>query len=142
MIEVHETIGMLFRYGPTSEAIARSRNFWELHRKYAAWMPKSISLKLDPFETAINEIGVKTHLVEAWGSEQPEQRSNALSESYAVFANVMSLGEISGISPERKREIAVENVKEEIRNILGINELFEIRNFIVKRSIAYVETRT
>ncbi|MEO6145710.1 MAG: hypothetical protein ABIT70_01410 [Sulfuriferula sp.] len=137
MAEVHETVGTLFREGPTEEAMACAQRLFALKREYAAWIPKSISLKLDPFEDALHKIGVKTHLVAALGSDQHEARSKAIDESYALFVNVLSLEKMKATDPNHKKEIAIENVKEEVRGILGINELFEIRNFIIQRSAQF-----
>lgn len=140
--EVHETIGVLFHEGPTEKAMECAYKLFALKRKYAAWIPKSVALKLEPFENAINEIGVKTHLVSALGAESGEARSNALDESYNVFANVMGMEKLKEDAPDHKEELAVENVKERVREILGINELFEIRNFIIKRAALFARNLT
>lgn len=142
MSEVHETIGILFRQGPTEKAMECAHKLFALKREYAAWIPKSVALELEPFENAINEIGVKTHLVNALRGESGESRSKALDESYNVFANVMGLKKLKEDAPEHKEELAVENVMERVRGVLGINELVEIRNFIIKRSAQFAREFT
>lgn len=142
MSEVHETIGVLFREGPTEKAMECAGKLFSLKREYAAWIPKSVALKLEPFENAINEIGVKTHLVSVLKSDSDNARSKAIDESYNVFVNVMGMEKLKEGTPEHKEELAVENVKESVRGILGINELFEIRNFIIKRSAEYARKNT
>ena len=139
MAEVHETIGTLFREGPTKQAMDCAGKLFGLKRNYAAWIPKSISLKLEPFENALHKIGALTHLVGALGRGDAEERSKAIDESYNLFTGVMGLGKLKETAPDQKKEIAIENVKEEVRSILGINELFEIRNFIIKRSSEFVK---
>jgi len=140
--EVHDTIGILFREGPTEKAMECAHKLFALKREYAAWIPKSVALELEPFEKAINEIGVKTHLVNALRVDRDEVRSKAIDESYNVFANVMGMGKLNEEAPDHKEELAVENVKESVREILGINELFEIRNFIIKRSAQFARGLT
>ncbi|SEA77704.1 hypothetical protein SAMN05660420_03149 [Desulfuromusa kysingii] len=140
--EVHETVGVLFREGPTEKAMECAYKLFALKREYAAWIPKSVALELEPFENAINEIGVKTHLVNALRGTRDEARSKALDESYNVFANVMGMEKLKEEAPDHKEELAVENVKESVREILGINELFEIRNFIIKRSADFARRIT
>jgi hypothetical protein len=54
----------------------------------------------------------------------------------------MGLDRIKESDAELKKEIAVENVKEEVRSILGINELFEIRSFIIGRSVEFTRRCT
>ena len=138
MSEVHETIGVLFSEGPTEKTMGCAQKLFALKREYAAWIPKPVSLELEPFENAINEIGVNTKLVSALGEERGEARNKAIDESYNVFANVMGMERSYKNGPIHKEEIAVENIKESVRGILGINELFEIRNFILKRSAQFV----
>lgn len=103
---------------------------------------KNVALKLEPFEDALDTIGIDTHLVNALGADEPDARSQAIDRSYALFMNVMKLGKLKDTDPDHKEELAVENVKEEVRAILGINELTEIRNFIIQRSVAYARKAT
>ncbi len=142
MSEVHETVGTLFREGPTEKATECAHRLFALKRKYAAWIPKAVALKLEPFEDALNKIGVETHLVNALDADEREARSLAIDRSYALFMNLMNLGKLKDTDPDHKEELAVENVKEEVRAILGINELTEIRNFIIQRSVAYARKAT
>lgn len=137
MREVHETVGTLFREGPTGEAMGCAQKLFGLKREFSAWVPKSMALKLEPFENAVHQIGVQTHLVSALRGENREARSRAIDESYALFSNIFDLGKMKDTDPEHKQEIALENVKEQVRAILGINELVEIRNFIIQRSADY-----
>lgn len=142
MSEVHETMAILFREGPTEEAMGCAHKLFALKRKFAAWVPKSVALQLEPFEKAINEIGAKTYLVHALQDPKDLKRSKALDESYNIFANVMGIDKLNEDAPDQKEELAVENVKERIRGILGINELFEIRSFIIQRSAEFARKQT
>lgn len=142
MSEVDETIGILFREGPTEEATNCAGRLFSLRRKYAAWIPRSVALELDPFEEAIMKIGAKTHLVEALRGEERAARDKAIDESYNVFTNVLGLKKMNEEAPDHREEIAVENVKERVRGILGINELFEIRSFIIHRSAEFIRKST
>jgi hypothetical protein len=113
-----------------------------LKREYAAWIPKSVALKLEPFENAIHKIGVASHLIEQLRGDRDETRTTALNDAYQLFSDVMGLDRIKESDAELKEEIAVENVKEEVRSILGINELFEIRSFIIGRSVEFTRRCT
>ncbi|WP_043764888.1 hypothetical protein [Algiphilus aromaticivorans] len=137
MKEVHETIGTLFREGPTDKGMHCAQKLFELKRDYAAWVTKAMALKLEPFENAIHQIGVQTHLVNALRGEDQQARSKAIDESYALFRNILGLGKMKETDPDHKQELAIENVKEQVRAILGINELVDIRTFIIQRSAAY-----
>lgn len=137
MSEVHETVGTLFREGPTTKAMDCAQKLFSLKRDYAAWIQRSIAIQLEAFEDALHKVGVKTHLVNQLRGEDQEARSKAIDESYALFSNILGLSKMKETDPDQKQEIAAENVKEQIRSILGINELFEIRNFIIRRSVAF-----
>lgn len=137
MREVHETVGTLFREGPTTRAMDCAQKLFSLKRDYAAWMPKAVALKLDPFEDALHKLGVEYHLVHELGSDDRETRSRAIETSYSLFRNLLGLSPVNESDPEQKKEMAAENVKEEVRAILGINELVEIRTFIIQRSAAF-----
>lgn len=137
MKEVHETVSTLFREGPTEKAMQCAQKLFDLKRDYAAWITKSMALKLEPFENAVHRIGVQTHLVNVLRGDDQGARSRAIDESYALFSNILGLEKMKETDPDHKQELAIENVKELVRAILGINELFEIRNFIIQRSAAY-----
>ncbi|MEX2488128.1 MAG: hypothetical protein WD356_01215 [Pseudomonadales bacterium] len=136
MQEVHETVRLLLQEGPTEEAMKAARKLFGIKRDYAAWTPKSVALELEPFEDAVNRIGALTHLANI--SSKDESVQQALDESYAIFAEVLGLERLRETDPEQRKELANENVKEKVRGILGINELFEIRKFIIERSARFV----
>lgn len=141
MAEVHETIALLFREGPTKEAMECAKKLYSLRQKFAAWVPKSISLKLDPFENAIRQIGAKPLINALRNGDDEDARIKAIDEQFNLFANVLGMEKLSDNAPDQKEEIAVENVKEQIREILGITDLLEIRSFIIKRSADFARSR-
>lgn len=140
MSEVDQTIGILFREGPTPHATDCAARLFSLKRKYSAWIPKSVSLKLEPFENALNKIGNNAHLMDALrDKENSKARNEAVDEAFEVFSNVLGMDKLKDDSQDHKQELAVENVKEQVRGILGINELFEIRSFIIERSVRFTK---
>lgn len=141
MREVHETVGTLFREGPTTKALDCAHRLFELKREYAAWLPKSLALKLEPFENALNRLGAHYHLVKELGSDDRETRANAIKDSYSLFRQLLDLEAVGGSDPDQTKDIAAENVKEEVRSILGINQLIEIRTFIIQRSAEFARSQ-
>lgn len=142
MREVHQTVSLLFREGPTHEAMDYAGKLFSLKREYAAWIPKPVALKLEPFENALHQLGTKHHLARQLGSDDRETRSKAIEESYSLFSALLGLQRMNESDPEQKKELAAENVKEEVRAILGINELVEIRTFIIERSATFARKYT
>ena len=141
MAELHEVIGALFREGTSPKASDKAMSLANIRREFAAWITKSISLKLEPFENAIWEIGTDSHLVRSLGSSDHESRSRAIERSHAKLMNVIGL-KGSETHPEHDPAIAAENVKEQVRSILGIDELTRVREFIIRRSIAFIDSNS
>ena len=142
MSEVHDTVSILFREGPTVTAMECARKLHDLKREYAAWIPKPVALQLEPFEDALHKLGVKQQLGNALERDQREDRLTALREANAIFCNILGLDKMRGTDPDQKPEIAIENIKEAIRQILGVDQIVEVRNFIVSRSVKYVRDNT
>jgi hypothetical protein len=140
MEEVHSTITTFFRDGPTAKALNHAANFLEIRRRYSAWLPKEISLGLEPFEKAVGQIGASHHLVEALSAQQQDNagRRQALDEMYATFKQVMQL-KGSELLPEHK-EVAIEEVKEKVRSIVGIDELTEMRKRLMAEALSFLKT--
>ena len=141
MAEVHETVDTLFKEGPSKTALNHSAALFTIGREYSAWIPKKIALQLEPFENAIHRIGTTSGLVEDLPNSSKD-KPKAISESYAELKKVLELDDIETGDPDKKNLIAKENIKEKIRSILGINELTEIRLFIIKKSIDFINKNT
>lgn len=137
MKEVHETVVTLFREGPTEKAFKHVARFVELQRQYAAWIPKDVALALEPFENALNKISALSHLVEALRGTGDQDRSKAITEMYSVFREVMHIDKPENIKVNS--EIAVEEVKERIRSILGIDQLTKMRRKLVQQALESLE---
>ena len=132
--EVHSTVETLFREGPTDKALKHVWNFAELRRHYAAWLPRDVVEGLDPFEKAVNRIGALSYLVDALRGTADLGRQPAIAEMYDVFREVL---EIPGDTPaERRPHVAIEAVKEQVRAILGIEHLTNLRRRLVQQALA------
>lgn len=138
MAEVHETIGYLFREGPSTNATNRAFELVKIRREFAAWIPRDVSLELEPFENAILKIGTDTHLVNSLQGSDPAARTAAIDRSYAMLMNVIGLKRGEG-DPPHDPKIAGENVKDRVRNILGIDHLTKVRDFIIRKSADFIQ---
>ena len=136
MAELHEVIGTLFREGSTERTSSTSLVL--IRRDFAAWIPESIALKLDPFEKVIHEMGADSHLIRSLGGSDPEARSKAIERSHAKLINVFGFPGAES-HPSHDPSIAAESVKENIRSVLGIQELTRVREFIIRRSAAFMD---
>ncbi|UAB70119.1 hypothetical protein INR79_16720 [Vibrio sp. SCSIO 43132] len=132
LAEVHQLVITLTREGPTREALEHAGNLYTLRIEYTAWITPQIEEKLMPFEKAVRNIGANSGLVEALsGSEnRDETRSKAIEQMFDEFSNLMNIGE-----PNIKNaESTVVEVKKRVREILQINQLIDVREFLVSNA--------
>jgi hypothetical protein len=132
--EVHATVNTLFREGPTAEAMKHVISFADLRRQYAAWLPADIARQLQPFEKTVTEIGTLSTLVKALEGSDDPKRSEAIEQMYDAFREVMDIPRDSLAA--RKPEVAAEAVKEKIRQILGIEQLTQLRRRLISQALA------
>ena len=91
MAEVHRALETLFQEGTTKKVADHAISLAIIHRDYAAWIPKSVALNLQPFEKAILDIASKDNLIEAWrgAKERSEERSRLIDQMFNTFPDVM-----------------------------------------------------
>ncbi|MPX95057.1 MULTISPECIES: hypothetical protein [unclassified Salinivibrio] len=132
LAEVHQTVVTLTREGPTKEALDHAGKLYTLRIEYTAWITPEIDEKLMPFEKAVRRIGAKSGLVDALsGAEgRDETRTKALEEMYDVFTHLMGIGEVK----VKDEDATVVEVKNRVREILQVNELVLIREYLTKRA--------
>lgn len=130
--EVHQTVVTLTKEGPTKVALEHAGNLYTLRIEYTAWITPEMDEKLMPFEKAIRNIGAKLGLVDALsGAEgRDEARTKALEEMYDVFSNLMGIGEVK----VKDEDATVVEVKNRVREILQVNELVSIREYLINRA--------
>lgn len=135
MSHVHDVLDMLYREGPTEKAREDAKVFFNIRRRFEAWIPKTVTLNLEPFEKTLLALGVVART-----AESPEygenRRFEAGEEAHELYTTVLNLKELDKDDPERTKTI--ENVKEQLRVILGIDELMEIRSFIIQKSAEFI----
>jgi len=137
MEEVHLTVSTFFRDGPTNKAMDHAATFDEIRRRYSAWIPKETALQLEPFENAVRKIGALHHLVEELVRQDTKGRNSAITEMYETFKQVMQL---KGVEPTAdSEEVAIEEVKQRVRSVLGIDELTQMRKLLMREALAFLK---
>ncbi|WP_323942251.1 hypothetical protein [Aeromonas caviae] len=132
LAEVHKTVVTLTREGPTKEALEHAGNLYTLRIEYTAWITPEMDEKLIPFEKAVRNIGAKSGLVYALSGAKggDETRTKALEEMFDVFSNLMGIGEVK----IKDENATVVEVKNRVREILQVNELVLIREYLINRA--------
>ena len=133
LAEVHQCVVTLTREGPTREALNHAGNLYTIRVEYTAWITPEIEEKLMPFESAVRQIGAKAGLVSALDRSEKadsEVRLKAIQEMYDIFSSVMDL------EPEVliDAEATVKEVKIRVRDILGVDKLVQIREFLINEA--------
>ena len=121
----------LFRDGPTYKALDFGRELVNIRQRHASWLTKEIEAKLKPFEEALIEIGAKEGLIDRLPAG--EQRTAAVEKVYKTFGLIL---EFERYENEREESIAISNIIEYIRGILGITILTELRQKVSKTALA------
>ncbi len=112
----------MYRDGASKNCINIGRELVNIRQKHSAWLTKKIESELRPIEAALIEIGAKEHLLDYQGVG--DERSKTVERVYSLFGLI--LGHEKKENDEGSK-IAIEEVVEIIREILGINALTELR---------------
>ncbi|MGC2518357.1 MAG: hypothetical protein WA373_04540 [Burkholderiales bacterium] len=136
MQEVDKTVDTLYRRGPTEQAMAHANTLYSLRRDYAAWLTKDISEALEPFEKIVRMIGSLT-LTAGGLPDGHEFKTGAMGRTWDLLQKVLI--------PHRENpapgdaNATNEAVKEQIRSILGIEQLTKIRTKLIDRALLALE---
>jgi hypothetical protein len=128
--ETFNTLRTLFREGPTEQARPHASRLYEIRQKWAVWLTPTIDAKLEAFESVVRKIGAQTHFVNV-DVAHPD-RARTIREVMSLFKEVM--GKHLSESPPDS-EHAISAVLQELRAILGIDELTRLRQTFVARSL-------
>lgn len=135
MSEVHETSDTLWTEGPTEKALSHASAFKKLRKEYAAWVTEDITQQLQDFENALFKLGVRSKLSLTTG--RPEARMRANEEAEKLWDEL--LGSVIDQQKKPNENVALESIKTKIRNILGIQELTELRGALIKKAIENIK---
>lgn len=138
MKEVHTTVFTLFQEGPTEQALDHANAFHRLREEYAAWLTDDINENLFPFEQALRVLGANQMFVTTTSGhgQYAEQRSESITKVFEDFKRILTIDKDQEPDPT----IATEVVKKKVRDILGIEELVQLRNLLLSEAIAIVAT--
>jgi len=129
--EVDSVIRTLFREGPTKDALGHAANLASIRREFSAWITDSINEQLEPFEQELRNLGAATGFVVSTQDEPDydRQRRERVEIAWEKFNKILT---IKGEAPDET--VAVETVKSKIRQILGIDELVELRQRFIQNA--------
>jgi hypothetical protein len=140
MSEINSVFRTLFREGETPEALAHTGTLFTLRETYSLWLTESMSDNLDKFEGALRKLGAQAHFVgQTLGVEQyAEQRSIRIQQNSELLKEILGIDTDAEIHEDH----AVESMRKKLRGILGIEELTDLRKYLVKEASSVVQGGT
>jgi hypothetical protein len=112
----------LLRDGPSANAMTIGRELVNIRQKHAAWLTKEIEAKLKPFEQTLIRMGAKDGLI--YNLPMGEKRNKMIEEVYKSFGLILGHEKPTN---EEEEGLAIDEIIEKIRVILGISILTEMR---------------
>jgi hypothetical protein len=129
--EVNKTADLLWREGPTEEALDVASNLREIRRKYALWVTKDIVDNLDSFEKALRTIAAKS--MELRDLDVGKKRSEVVKEIHDLTGAILGMPMTD--DKEANKEIAHAAIISWLQEVLGITNLTKLRRKIIEEAI-------
>ena len=128
--QMSEDLDKLFAEGPTPEALSVADKLRKIRSEFRTWLTKDIVDKILPYEKALREIGASARLEEHL--PVGEKRTSVIDKMFDVFSDVTGIKkEENGIN----KDIAPEIIINHLQTVLGIQELTELRQKVIKEAI-------
>jgi hypothetical protein len=130
--EMYDALMTLTREGPRQSALTHGDNLIKIRRKWTVWLTPAIDESLWRFEKALRTIGAT-----AWMLEQAPGSTAGFGEMYSTFAKIIGLEKWEGES--LTDELTVAAVINQLRRVLGTEELSRLRSELVTRALRNIE---
>jgi len=127
---VNAALDTLFRRGPHVQVLENANALMDTRKDWTIWLTPEVESQLVRFEGALRKIGANALLL---GQLDGEDRAEAIKEAFGTFAAVMGWHQWRGEAVTE--ELASERVIEGLRNVLGIDNLTQLRAELVKRAV-------
>jgi hypothetical protein len=106
----------------TKGALVFASDLVKLRIEHTAWLTSEIEAKLIPLETALRMMGAKEILLESL--RVGERRNRVVDEIYKAFGVIVG---IDKPATDEERGMAVAQIVDHVRDVLGTKELTELR---------------
>ncbi|RYG94217.1 MAG: hypothetical protein EON58_16730 [Alphaproteobacteria bacterium] len=129
---VYQTLSMLFKEGPTSEALGEGWKLTEIRRKYAAWLSESMEDKLVLFENALKEMGAAGVILDMRDADI--DRGPHIKNKFLRYAEIMGSSFSTYQGEDFSRDLTVNHIVGHLRSLLGVEPLTRLRQRILEMS--------
>jgi hypothetical protein len=136
MAKVRETVDTLIRNHANIDAVHRANELYQIRRNHSTWVTEAMSARLSQFEDAIRKMGAQAEFISnVTGNPQyAEQRAAAIKFVYAEFERIVP----HLFSKLAEDGIGSETIEERVREMLGVNQLVDMRTALIRRAHKHV----
>jgi hypothetical protein len=136
MAELQRTLDRLVAEGPTPKVKENAFNLFTIRQKYSAWITEVVSKSLESFEGTLRDVGEKAREIDR-APDGSQQLTQTLKEADEIWMGLLS--PLFNMNIPKDGKIAnVESIKAKLREILGIEKLMQIRQWIIDQAIKSV----
>ena len=134
MAEAKSALSTLLRDGPSESVLKHGWKLREIKSNYDIWLSSELEQSLEPFESALVEIGANAHYLDMIreSRNREEAKSRVIEVMYNRFAELMGFKEWEG--KELTDQLALVSIVRVLRKILGTEELISLRSSILKKA--------
>jgi len=136
--KMQDTLGILFRDGPTEKALILSSDLANIRLSFRTWLTNDIQDKILPFETALSKIGINHTVLR--DLHVREERTKVVEEMYNIFADVLALPRSEGRG-NNVEEVAARRIMDHLQDILGVKQLVRLRIKLVDEAVKTLEKK-
>jgi hypothetical protein len=133
--ELHATLRILIREYATALALTQANKLVAIRIKHSVWLTADIESKLEPIDLALRKMGATAWL--QGNNPSAAVASGRLEEMHDLFADVVGLQKEEGKAVDEA--IAITSILEKVREILGVRQLTELRQRLLKQNAPVVE---
>lgn len=125
--EIRVSMPILFREGPTTEALDFAERLRDIRLDYSAWVATETKEALWPFEKALRTVGINKYILK--DTPIGDRRNRLVDEAHELFAKILEMK-----NEEDTAEEGVSKAVSKIQGLLGVNELTKLRRNVLREA--------
>jgi hypothetical protein len=120
------TVKELFKEGPSKIGLTLAYELLEVRNKHCTWLTNDVAKTLEKFEVSIRKIGANAQFYDCDPGKAND--AGAVEEMFKIFEDIFG---ITSKDVEEDSVVAVSKVMRSLQNILGIEQLTNLRQHLV-----------
>lgn len=134
--EVEAMLDTCFRHGPHEDVLKHTTALYGIRRRFIAWIPEEMVAKLEPYERVARELGASADVARQLLDYDPQMdRPKYVEKMQEKFK------ELLGIDAGGDKDAAIVSLRRQVREILQVNDLIAVREYLIKRAVPPLHRR-